>query len=283
MIENKLFTASTNIECIQVFSLIRRLKGLRTGDIHIMKVHFDELGNPDDKTIIFVHGAGGSSATWFLQLRGLSEHLHVVAIDLNGHGKSSDRNEPEVVNSYLDDIDSVVKLFDEPILGGHSMGGALTQLYTLENPHAISGAILIATGSKLRVAPMIFDLLKNDFESYIQAVAEFMFHETASEKMVTASQVEVRKCPPEIIARDFRLCDEFNIMSSVKGILIPTLILVGAHDQMTPMKYSKYMLEEIKGAQMKVIDEAGHSIMLEQSAEFNKEILQWTQEQKLLE
>jgi len=247
-----------------------------------MQVHFEELGDPDDKTLIFIHGAGGSSATWFLQLRDLSEYLHVVAIDLNGHSKSPDRNEPDVIKSYLNDIDSIVEKYDTPILGGHSMGGALTQLYALENPHCLSGAILIGTGSKLRVAPMIFDLLKNDFESYIQAVAEFMFHESASEKMITASQIEIRKCPPEIIARDFRLCDEFNIMDSVNKISIPSLILVGSHDQMTPLKYSQYMLDEIKGAQMEVIEAAGHSLMLEQSEEFNKRILQWMREKNLI-
>ncbi len=247
-----------------------------------MSVHFEELGDPDDRTLLFVHGAGGSSATWFLQLRGLHESLHVVALDLNGHGKSPDRYEPDVIKSYLDDIDSIVKQFDKPILAGHSMGGALTQLYAIKNPGLLSGVILVGTGSKLRVAPMIFDLLHNDFESYIQAVGEFMFHSSASEKMKAASQAEVRKCLPEIISRDFTVCNEFNIMDTIHELQIPTLILVGSNDQMTPIKYSQYLLDEISDSHMVVIDEAGHSVMLEQSEEFNQEILQWLQRKNLL-
>jgi pimeloyl-ACP methyl ester carboxylesterase len=62
-----------------------------------MSVNYEELGDPTQKTIIFVHGAGGSSATWFMQLRNLSSDHHVVAIELNGHGKSPDRAEDDVL------------------------------------------------------------------------------------------------------------------------------------------------------------------------------------------
>ena len=240
-----------------------------------MSVNFEETGDPENTTIIFVHGAGGSAATWFMQLKGLSSDYHVVAIELNGHGKSPDRAEEDCVHSYLHDIHEVISKYDKPILAGHSMGGALTQLYALNHPEYLSGIILVSTGAKLRVTPMVFNLLDNDFEGYVEAVGNFMFHEDASEEMIEASKHEVRKCHPQIIHRDFELCDKFDIMDKVSQIKIPTLILVGDADMMTPVKYSTYLKDMIEGSLLHVIERAGHSVMLEKFGVFNELIANW--------
>lgn len=247
-----------------------------------MTIHFEELGDPENRTIVFVHGSGGSSATWFLQLRGLSEDLHIVAIELNGHGKSPDKCGEDTMACYLEDIDLVVKRFEKPVLAGHSMGGALTQLYALENPDLLSGIILIGTGSKLRVAPMIFDLLQTDFEAYVSGAAHYMFEESTSEDLISASLVEIRKCDPIIISRDYTACDQFDIMDKVFQISLPTLIIVGENDQLTPVKYSQYMADKIPGSRLKVVENAGHSVMLEQADIVNSEILSWLKKTNLL-
>jgi len=240
-----------------------------------MSVHTEELGDDTQKTIIMIHGAGGSTATWFMQHRGLSENLHVVALDLNGHGRTQDRPDENLVDSYLEDIDSIVSQYEEPILAGHSMGGALIQLYALQNPGILSGLVLVATGAKLRVADMVFDLLDTDFEGYLGAVEKFMFHKNTSRDLLEASVVEVRKCPVPVIRRDFELCNAFNAMDRLKEIQIPTLIIVGAQDMMTPVKYSQYMHDNIEKSKLIVIEKAGHSVMLEQSSKVNNEILSW--------
>jgi pimeloyl-ACP methyl ester carboxylesterase len=240
-----------------------------------MSLNYEEAGDPTKKTIVFVHGAGGSSATWFMQLRGLSSDYHVVAIELNGHGLSPNRDEEDILHSYLHDIHEVVTKFEKPFLAGHSMGGALTQLYALNHPENLGGIILVSTGARLRVNPMVFNLLDNDFEGYVEAVGNFMFHEDTSEEMIEASKHEVRKCPVQIIRRDFELCDKFDIMETVSQINVPALILVGEDDVMTPMKYSAYLKDKIAGSIMQVIEAAGHSVMLEQFGVFNELIVNW--------
>ena len=240
-----------------------------------MQVHYEEQGNGNPGPIIMIHGAGGSSATWFMQHKGLSENLHVVALDLNGHGRTQDRSDENLVESYLEDIDSVVSQFEKPILAGHSMGGALTQLYALRNPDELNGLVLVATGAKLRVADMVFNLLDTDFEGYLGAVEEFMFHKNTSRDLVEASVVEVRKCPVPVIRRDFELCNAFNVMDRLKEIQIPVLIIVGAQDMMTPVKYSQYLHSQLRNSKMLVVENAGHSVMLEQSSKVNQGIRSW--------
>lgn len=248
------------------------------GESYIMTLHYEEAGDHSNRTIVFVHGAGGSAATWFMQLRGLSEEYHVVAVELNGHGKSKNKAEDDVRQSYLNDIDEVVTQFDQPILGGHSMGGALTQLYSLRHPENLRGIILVSTGAKLRVTPMVFNLLDNDFEGYVEAVGNFMFHEDTSEEMVETSKHEVRKCPVQVIRRDFELCDKFDIMDKVDQIKIPTMIVVGDADVMTPLKYSSYLKDKIEDSIMHVIEDAGHLVMFEKFGVFNELVANWVRD-----
>jgi len=240
-----------------------------------MNVHTEIAGNPNHQPIIFIHGAGGSSATWIMQLRGLSDAFNVIAIDLNGHGKSKDRLEKDVTKSYLDDINSAISKYFQPILVGHSMGGMLTQLYALTNPEKIRGIVLVGTGAKLRVMPSIFDLLKNNFDDYIDAVSGFMFHKGASPELVDASKTEMKKCKPDIISRDFAACDLFDIMDDVSKISVPALVIVGRDDVMTPVKYSEYLHRSITNSTLKIIENAGHAVMLEQPGVLNKIIRNW--------
>jgi pimeloyl-ACP methyl ester carboxylesterase len=122
---------------------------------------------------------------------------------------------------------------------------------------------------------MVFDLLNTDFEGYLGAVEEFMFHKNTSKDLVEASVAEVRKCPVPVIRRDYELCNAFNIMDRLKAIQIPTLIIVGAQDMMTPVKYSQYLHDHIEKSKLLVIENAGHNVMLEQSSKVNQELLSW--------
>ncbi len=240
-----------------------------------MSIYYEETGKGKRPVIVAVHGAGGSSATWFMQLRGLSKEVNVKAIDLNGHGNTPDRGEADVFNSYLEDINTAVGEAERPILMGHSMGSALALLYALKYPDRISGLILVGSGARLRVSNFIFDMLDNDFDAYVDAVGKYMFAEEASQQLIKASQLEVRKCPVSIIRRDFAGCNEFDVMDRVSEIRLPTLIIVGEEDVMTPVKYAAYLHDKIPDSELVTIKGAGHSVMLERPTEMNEAILDW--------
>ena len=240
-----------------------------------MYVNYEEKGAGKPGPIIMVHGAGGSSATWWMQLKHLSEHLHIIAVDLNGHGSTPDRQDDETLESYLSDISEIVSLYEKPILCGHSMGGGLTQLYALRSPDDLSGIILVDTGAKLRVNPLIFQMLNDDVESYLNAMGTYAFAEETPEDLRESSKAEMRRCAPGIIERDFRACDTFDIMDKVAQISIPTLIVVGEEDLLTPPKFSTFLNDQIPNAELVVIPKAGHSVMLEQWESFNTIIAKW--------
>ena len=61
-------------------------------------------------------------------------------------------------------------------------------------------------------------------------------------------------------------CDAFDRRADVSRIALPTLILCGDADRMTPVKFSQYLHEQIAGSQLVIVPGAGHMVMLEQPA-----------------
>jgi len=80
---------------------------------------------------------------------------------------------------------------------------------------------------------------------------------------------------PDVLWNDFNACNNFDVMSRVSQIKIPTLILVGSADKMTPEKFSRSLAEQITGAQLKVFPDAGHMLTLERGDEVAGEIRRW--------
>jgi len=66
------------------------------------------------------------------------------------------------------------------------------------------------------------------------------------------------------MAMDFLACNEFDIMSQLGDIALPTLVLVGTADRMTPPKFGQYLAGHIPHAEFASFDGAGHMLAMEQ-------------------
>jgi pimeloyl-ACP methyl ester carboxylesterase len=86
------------------------------------------------------------------------------------------------------------------------------------------------------------------------------------------------QCRPEVLYGDFVACDRFDLMNEIEKIVLPTLILYGDDDQLTPVKYSQLLHSRIKGSKMEVLPDAGHMVMMEAPELFNKKIGEFIRE-----
>ena len=111
-------------------------------------------------TILFIHGSVGSKMIWEEQVTALSERVNTVAIDLPGHGarKGPGRDTVEgyakVILDFLDPTN-----LPNPIPCGLSIGGAIVQYLLIRAKERFKSGILVNTGARLRVMPMIFDTI----------------------------------------------------------------------------------------------------------------------------
>jgi pimeloyl-ACP methyl ester carboxylesterase len=66
-------------------------------------------------------------------------------------------------------------------------------------------------------------------------------------------------------------------MDRVGTMGVPTLVVCGSDDMLTPPKYAHFLAEKIEGAQVEIIEGAGHMVMTEKPHEFNRRVMEFLQ------
>ena len=227
----------------------------------------------DRTTLLFIHGAGGNRNHWLHQFNGLRSAFNVIVVELPGHGASSAQG-ADRVGRYAEDVVHVIDALapTPPILAGHSMGGAIAQTVALNFPDKISGLILVGTGCRLKVVPAILNGLLDDFEETVGMINRYAFSKMTLDTLVQQGTDEMIKTPPSVLHGDFLACDRFDTCERLGDVSLPALILCGADDQLTPVKYSEFLLKTLPNAALQTFPEAGHMVMVEKPEEVNTAI-----------
>ncbi len=235
-----------------------------------MSVYLERYGKGEK--ILFLHGAGGSTASWHFQ-KELQRVCEVVLIDLPGHGRSGGEGLRDI-GGYVESVRTVITEngLEGCYVAGHSMGGAIALSLALAAPKLLAGLILVGTGARLKVFPEILEGILNDKEGTVQAIMGFAFSKKAPPDMVETGFAQMTASPKEVIHGDFSACNQVDLMEGVKSIDLPALIIAGADDRLTPLKYGEYLNREIRGSRLSVIRDAGHMVMLEKPEETNRAI-----------
>ncbi|MDW8045247.1 MAG: alpha/beta hydrolase, partial [Nitrososphaerota archaeon] len=165
-------------------------------------------------------------------------------------------------------------LIGKAIFAGHSLGGAIAQILYLKFKSIVDGLILIGTGARLRVLPQILDGLRVKPEETIDTFISYLFGEgTVSKDLVEATRRSILE-RREILLKDLLICDRFDLLEDFKSgkirIEVPTLVIVGEKDRLTPVKYSQFFHSNITLSKLYIIKDAGHMVMVEKPDELNK-------------
>jgi len=216
----------------------------------------------DRTSVIFVHGAGGTGKNWAYQLAGIDGY-NLIALDLPGHGRS-EGSADDVIQGYSEFIWSFAQALGlgQFVIVGHSMGGAIAMELALTYPKAIKGLIIVDSGARLRVNPYTFEVLSRG-EHPLENIKN-TYSEKASELVLKEAAEEMKTIPTGVFLADFKACNAFNIMDRIKEINHPALVICGEDDQMTPVKYSNYLADELRQSTLTIVQDAGHMAMLEQ-------------------
>lgn len=227
-----------------------------------------------DPSLLFVHGAGGNGEIWERQAEFFRGKHSVFRLDLPGHGGSDPRGEDRI-SSYAEWVRlSSEKLFAARsfVLVGHSMGGAIVLELALYPPEGLKGIVLVGSGAKMAVTHAIFQMLSETPEAFFETIDQSAFSSAAPMALRARFVRVTRQCPPPVIFNDFKACDHFDIRNRLPEIKLPTLVLCGEEDQLTPVKYSRYLHENITTSRLILIPHAGHMVMAEQPDMLNKAI-----------
>ena len=219
--------------------------------------------------LLFIPSAGSTGGGWVHQIEYFTDSEVVV---LPGHPEG----EPcSSIDEYVERLRDYIhqQRYQDVILIGHSMGGAIAQLYGLKYGVEIKALVLIGAGARLRVLPARLTLLKEmitDEVAWRKYLADEYSH---IEPEVRQVLIEERvRIGPAVALNDYLCCDKFDIMDKVHTIKLPTLVVCGSADDRTPVKYAEYLTDRIEGATQVIIEGASHWVHLEKPKEVNQAI-----------
>jgi len=174
-------------------------------------------------------------------------------------------------------LDALIGLIDhlryqEVILCGHSLGGAIAQAYYFKYPKDLRALILVGTGARLRVSPAILEATQKDIKQYIDTIPVGAFFKKTSKDIINQFVSDTSKLKPAVIYTDYKICDSFDTLENTSKINVPCLIICGNKDLLTPPKYSQFFKEKIKNSKLVIVKNAAHMVMLEKPTDVDKAI-----------
>jgi 3-oxoadipate enol-lactonase len=236
--------------------------------------------------VLFVHGYPLNRRIWIPQLKGLSEHARILAMDMRGHGDSdpvSGEYDMDLLAGDLKDFLDSLGISQRVVLCGLSMGGYVTFAFARKYPDRLAGIILTAT----RATPDTEDGKFNRDKAAalakkegVSAIVRAMLPKLLAPGSYT-DKPDLVKMLKEIMDKtslDGVLGDLAAIKNrpdsvpTLSKISVPTLIIHGAEDQLIPVAEVELMAESIPNVQVVVIPGAGHLPNMEQPETFNHAI-----------
>ncbi len=227
--------------------------------------------DPSRLSVVCVHGTGGDREDWRDQLNGLSDQANIIAIELPGHGASQPPAESDIsaFAGWVADFVEALKL-ERVFLIGCSLGSAIVQRIALDTKPWLVGIGLVGAGARLRVHPAFLEGVLQDREKAMGLLADFAVAQGCSGELKETLARKFRACTPALIHADLTACNEFDVTGMVGQISLPTIIIVGEEDRLTPVKYAEFLNKAIAGSRLEIIPAAGHLVMMEQPEAFNR-------------
>lgn len=226
------------------------------------------------KSLLFIHGSGGNHSIWSRQYAQLRKNYNIVAVNLPGHGNSGGNGEKDV-QDYCIWIKKLLEVLDlkKPVLVGHSLGAAIALRFAISHPEEIAGIVCIGGGITMPVNPFFLEFMKTNPPEVpaeiIDLICKYSLAKENRDKFSAPLRKSISLSKVDILYGDLLACNELDLTLETDKISVPSLIICGAEDKMTPPDLSNKLAAGISKAKLEIIEGAGHMVMIEKPEEFN--------------
>lgn len=227
--------------------------------------------------LVFCHGFTTTGQFWREQLLPFAATHRVVVLDLPGHGtapRPTQRN--YTIAAFVADLERVFDALgiEDAVLVGLSMGGTIAQRFALRNLHRLRQLCLVGAtphglGPDVQVEQVVAAIAQQGVERASQAVIDRSFGASASQELLAFARGQVVQTPAFVALEAIASLNAADSRAELARLGLPTLVVCGTEDRITPPEQSRALADGIPGARLVLIEQAGHFPMLEQPKPFN--------------
>lgn len=196
-----------------------------------------EFTGDGTRTVAWIHGIGSSHHYWTETLPAFAGFRHLT-YDVRGMGDSAGSEGPVSLELWAADLAALFDALDieRAIVAGSSMGGAIAQRFAIDHPEKTEALLLLSTSSRVGAAAE---------ERWMSQAGET---EAGGNPRLAAAQRAVAK---------------YHMDEQLRGVTVPTLIVVGEEDRTTPPGGSVIISRLIAGSELEIYPGAGHAPLKE--------------------
>ncbi len=242
-------------------------------------------GSLNKKPIVLIHGFPYDHTMWDKQIDELKSQYYCVSYDIRGLGESPIGDGQYTMESFVDDLEAIINelKLDKPVLCGLSMGGYISLRAIERNESNYSGIILCDTRSssdtdegKIKRAENIMKINTSGVKQFVSEFVPMCFsvksitdsneeYSRVLNKSLNSNAIGVKGCLLAMAGRT----DTTRYLNEIR---IPTLLLCGEDDRLTPPDIMELMAEQIPNAHLEIVPGAGHMAPIENASFVNSRI-----------
>ena len=257
-----------------------------TTRINGTEIFWEEVGSGEP--IALLNGIMMTTRSWALQTPRLAASHRVILHDFRGQLRSLADTGPFRMEQHVEDLAALLDHLgiESAHLVGTSYGGEVGMMFALAHPERVRSLTAIACVSHVdealrqrvehwtataRLAPeRLYDVTAPDNFS-----AGFLARQPG---IIEQGRARLAEYPPEFFPAFANLCDAFldlNLTPRLAEIACPTLVVCGEEDALKPVRYSQTIASGVPGAQLLVVPEAGHAVVLEEAETVGTAVLKF--------
>jgi 3-oxoadipate enol-lactonase len=252
-------------------------------------VRLNVIDEGDGPPLVFLHGFPLDHSMWDGQRREFRSTHRVIIPDLRGLGRSEVSPIPVTMDVFADDVAALldaVGVTEPAIVCGLSMGGCVAFAFVRRHAQRLKGLILCDCRAVADTPEMVANrrkladhVLTDGPPVVVETMMPRLFGPTTNEKspFITDAvrNVMLASSSRGIAAAQLALADRPDSTPTLADIAVPTLVIVGEHDIISPPAEMQGFAAQIRGAECVVIPAAGHMAPQEKPAEVNRAIRDW--------
>lgn len=248
--------------------------------IQVNNIELDYEDHGKGQVLLLLHGLGSTKKDWDAQVPFFSKNYRVITVDLRGHGNSSIPTDDYGVLVMTEDVKTFMDLLqiDKATLVGFSMGGAIAFQMAVSHPNYIHNIVIVNSGPDFNNMGTIGEELLNSRTQFLKTkglkllakeIAFNMFPEPHQFKLRNAFEERCKNNNYNAYYQAFVTLMNWGLGAQLETIKARTLVVASDMDY-TPVAFKQAYVERMQNAQLAVIKNSRHGVVLDQPDAFNK-------------